>query len=148
MRKVLIQTFAASASIASVFTAAFMGIPRTEATATGCVRNAYSCISVRGDSLHVDYIQGGAQLSSGESITGHMQIRGEGFDVNTRERKYKVSSCISLSSLLCKAIDWSEPIYLNRNLRDGSQVCSRFWRKVGNHHESTRSDYACETIEK
>jgi hypothetical protein len=96
--------------------------------------------------LYVNYIQGGAKLAPGQVITGHMQIRGEGFDVNTAERNYKVL-CNSQTGL-CDSIDWSEPVYLKRNLRNGSQVCSRFWRKQGNKHVSANDDYACKKIEK
>lgn len=141
-RKLLIQTFAASASIASVLAAAFTTIPRTEANTTGCVWNGFSCIYVNGDSLRVNYIKGGAQLAPRAVITGHMQITGYGFDVNTVERNYVNSDPTD------PLVVWSEPVYLNRNLPNGSLVCSRFWRKVGNQHVSGKTDYACKTIKK
>ena len=142
MQKLLIQTFATCASIASVLAITVTAIPRTAASSSGCsgLFPKVSCIDVVGDYLRVDYIRGGVKVNSGKKIVGHMQIRGYGFDVNTVEKTYENKSD-------AQKVIWSERVYLNRILPNGSEVCSRFWRKVMNHHEGVTTYYACKTIE-
>jgi hypothetical protein len=134
------QAFVASASIASVLAASLGAMPRVGATVTKCVFFGVSCLHINGESLYVNYVQGGVKMPANATYFGHMEIWGAGFHVNTSDKTIKNPN--NYSTIL-----WdSERVSLYRNQPDGSQVCSRYWHKVGSRYSN--GGVACLTIER
>lgn len=95
---------------------------------------------VNGDGLRVNYVQGGTKVGGGTSVVGHMEIWGHGFHINTPDRTYRNSG-------KGPRIEWdNRAVYLYRDLPEGSQVCSRFWRKYGSGYWDR--GIACKRIER
>jgi hypothetical protein len=132
------QAFVASASIASVFATFFTATPKAEA-AWDCNAIGSSCVSVSNRGQYVYYVQGGVELYAKSSTYGHMEVWGADFHVNTSDKTFN-------NPLNKGIVAWDHKIYLNRNLPDGSQVCSQFWRKNGTSYTSGRVQ--CLTIER
>jgi hypothetical protein len=140
VQKLPIQALVTSASIASIFAVSFAAIPKADANTTGCVFGGSSCVLVNGNGLHVNYLKGGVTVGRTSSVLGHMEIWGSGFHVNTSDKTYRNNSTGTV-------IVWDyESVSLNRDLPDGSQVCSRFWRKTGSSYADR--GIACKTIER
>jgi hypothetical protein len=144
VQKLRIQALVTSASIASVLAVSFAAIPKADANTTGCASafggHGSSCVLVNGNGLRVNYLQGGVYVGRTNSVFGHMEIWGSGFHVNTSDKTLRNNSRGT-------AIVWDpERVSLNRDLPNGSQVCSRFWRKIGSSYND--GGIACKTIER
>lgn len=104
-----------------------------------------NCISVRGEGQYIDYIV--ATLDTGGSPYPR-NICNRGYEFNyTDEFGYPRSEVIEKPGCtwMSAGVSWSEKLDVNRNAKDGSQVCTR---TRSSHSNGEWSPYACVTIEK
>lgn len=95
-----------------------------ESSAGGC--RGGSCVYVHGRGEYVEYVKGRFSVPNGGSVRGHIEIWGDGFHENSRDRTYRARFNSNGYPTYFTAIR----INLRRNLRDRSRVCARFWVKT------------------
>ncbi len=122
-----------------------LGAPLTvSASAQGCVqeKEPSSCVRVSGTGLTVDSVAGGVLLSPQQRVLGHYHIYGMGVDFTSGDALYVNESTYFPDTRF-------GPTYaVNRDLPDGSQVCSSFIENTSDRYSPAYKVHApmCETI--
>lgn len=92
-----------------------------------------------GKGLFVNYIEGGVNIGDRLSVYGHIEIWGSDlkknrlFKKDTSAKTYR-QNCNSQTDQCQPVWESNERLNLKRNLPNGSQICTKFWRHEGNDY--------------